>query len=189
MTSIDNQVGLDVEELTHLAVRLAAQERFDQAILYLKAALSQEPDNARANYFLGVQYAEIGMYERAIQRMLLAAQADSTLVLAPFQAGMLLMTLGRPDDAIAAWQALHGLDQEHPVHLFALGLEAMLRDDFATCKQYLLRGMAQNTGNEALNNDMRKVLNELQQRGLISASEDADVSPAVGLGAGAYSRQ
>lgn len=165
-------VGLDAEELTHLAARLAAQERFDQAIMYLKAALVQEPDNPQTNYLLGAQYAQIGMVERAVQRMLHAVSQDPNLLFASFQAGMLCMTAGRAQEAMAAWEPLHKLDAEHPLHLMVNGLEALARDDFETCQRYLQRGIANNNVNHALNEDLRKILLELEQRTARQSAND-----------------
>lgn len=169
-------VGLDGDELAHLAMARAAEGRHEEAIIYLKTALQQEPNNPRVNYFLGAEYAQIGLYERAIERMRVASDADRELLMAPFQAGMLLMTLNRGEEAIESWHKLEWLEPQHPLRLLAIGLEALVRDDFGRCREYLLKGIAGNTSNEPLNGDMRKILAELDRRGLLAQAGASSVA-------------
>lgn len=182
MSSTPLSLDPDSEELMHLGAALAAQGRVEEALRHFKAAVQQDPGNARANYLLGAHYAQIGMQQRAADFMRRAASLDDELVMASFQAGWLLMGLNQGAAAQESWAPLFRLAPEHPLHLMACGLQALIRDDFNGCRDFLTRGMAANQAVPALNEDMRKILAELAQRGLLDGAESRAVS-----GAGAVS--
>lgn len=183
-------VDLDAEELAHLGVALAAQGRLEEALLYLKTAVQKEPGNARANYLLGSHYAQLGMVQRAADFFKQAATIDPQLVMASFQAGLLLMGDGQGDEALTCWRPLKTLADDHPLHLLVTGLEALLREDYARCQQYLTSGIERNTALEGLNDEMRKILDQLERRGLLSKATGKPVSSsAVPAGLTAYRTQ
>jgi hypothetical protein len=90
-----------------------------------------------------------------------SVELDPGMFTAHFQLGLLHLSSGRVAEASAAWAALDPLGDAHPLFLFKAGLEAMARDEFDTCRDYLTRGIAANDINADLNNDMRRVLDEL----------------------------
>ena len=188
MSTSPTPLGLDAEELAHLGVALAAQGRMEQALLYLKAAVQQEPDSAQANYLLGAHYAQLGMQQRAADFMRRAAAINPELLMASFQAGWLFMGMNKGGEASACWEPLLGLPQEHPLHLFARGLQALMQDDFANCRDYLTQGIQGNNSVPALNEDMKKILAELEQRGLTTANADA-LPSHLGAALGGYGPQ
>ncbi|HEX5126166.1 MAG TPA: hypothetical protein VFW00_05460, partial [Rhodocyclaceae bacterium] len=69
----------DGPELLHLAIDAANRDDHGQAITYLKAAQEKKlssVDYAKLTYFLGAEYAQIGMYDRAVEAMKSAVGAD-----------------------------------------------------------------------------------------------------------------
>ncbi len=151
----------DAEELLHLAINLSAQQKFGEALSCLKRANKLDPKNAAVIYFTAVIYAQINLYERALATMQHAVQMEPALDIAHFQIGLLYFTSGRVSEAIEAWRPLNRLGDEHPLYLFKAGLEALAREDFDACRNYLRQGIALNAENEPLNNDMRKILQRL----------------------------
>jgi tetratricopeptide (TPR) repeat protein len=164
--SFDPQ-NFDGPELLHLAIDAANRDDHGQAISYLKAAQEKKlpsDEYAKLTYFLGAEYAQIGMYDRAVEAMQQAVDADPLLHTARFQLGLLHLTSGRAVDAREAWAQLTLLDAGHPEHylnLFRQGLEALADDDFAGCRKWLNLGMQANQANPALNVDMQKMLEAL----------------------------
>lgn len=152
---------LDADELLHLALDAAKRNEHEAAIDFLKRALDQQPEFAKAHYFLAAEHAQLGMYERAVEEMRKAVELDPGMFTAHFQLGLLHLSSGRVAEASAAWAALDPLGDAHPLFLFKSGLEAMARDEFDACRDYLTRGIAANDINADLNNDMRRVLDEL----------------------------
>lgn len=149
---------LDADELLFLAMDAAKHDRHEAAIAFLKRALEQAPNHAQAHYFLAAEHAQIGMYDRAAEEMARAVELDPGLHTAHFQLGLLHLTAGRLESASSAWQPLDQLGEAHPLFLFKAGLEAMVRDEFDACRDYLTRGIAANTLNSDLNADMEQVL-------------------------------
>jgi tetratricopeptide (TPR) repeat protein len=166
---------LDTDELLHLALRAADQNQHEQAIVYLKRALEQSPRDARLHYMLGAEHAQIGLYDRAAQEMERAVELDPGLSTAHFQLGLLHLTSARVERAEQAWAPLDQLDSGHCLRLFKTGLLHLARDEFQQCADLLARGMAANTLNASLNQDMERVLDQVQQR--LAASPQAAVQP------------
>lgn len=155
---------LDSGERFHLAIQEMQHGSAEKAIEHLKSCLLDEPENAKALYLLGALHAQIGMYDRSIEEMSQAVLLDNSLHIAKFQLGLLHFTAGNNKEAEIAWQGLDELGQENYLFLFKRGLLASTQNDFRACIEDLGRGIALNTDNEALNNDMRQ---------MISASETA----------------
>lgn len=155
---------LDADELLHLALAASEQNQTEEAITLLKRAVALAPKDGRLHYLLGAQHAQIGLYDRAAQEMQHAVTLDPGLDTAHFQLGMLHITSGRPEAAAAAWKALDKLAPDHPLYLFKTGLLHLAKDEFAECEQLLKRGIAANKANAALNNDMQRILKEIEGR-------------------------
>jgi tetratricopeptide (TPR) repeat protein len=149
--------NLDSEELMHLAMH--AQDH-EQAIGYLKRVLEIAEDNGKAYYLLGAIHAEIGMYERAAEEMTKAVELEPNLPTAHFQLGLLHITSGRINEAEHAWQPLDQLGESDPLFLFKRGMLHLVKDEFDACIDDLNRGIALNNLNEALNNDMRNIIDK-----------------------------
>lgn len=151
---------LDSDELMHLAMHA---ENHEQAINYLKRVLEISDDNGKAYYLLGAIHAEIGMYDRATQEMTRAVELEPDLATAHFQLGLLHITSGRVDDAQRAWQPLDQLGEADPLFLFKRGMLHLVNDEFEACISDLNHGIKLNSQNEALNNDMRKIISKAEQ--------------------------
>jgi tetratricopeptide (TPR) repeat protein len=184
---------LDAEELLQLALKASGEASHEQSITYLKRALALRPDEGKLHYMLAAEHAQMGLYERAAEEMAKAVELDPSLVTAHFQLGLLHVTSGRVEQAEAAWRPLDKLGRDHFLHLFKSGMLHLVRDEFKESAACLERGIQANNFNEALNNDMRKVLRDVQER-LGKQPEAQNEVPARPLpGAGrvlsAYQRQ
>jgi Flp pilus assembly protein TadD len=155
---------LDAEELLHLALKASNEHGHEQSITYLKRALELKPDEGRLHYMLAAEHAQMGLYDRAAQEMAKAVELDPSLTTAHFQLGLLHVTSGRVEEAEAAWRPLDKLGENHFLHLFKTGMLHLVRDEFSESARCLERGIKANNFNEALNNDMRKVLRDVQER-------------------------
>src|SRR5207244_3958452 len=78
--------------------------------------------------------------------------------------GLLYITSGRVAEAEAAWRPLDKLGKDSFLHLFKTGMLHLVRDEFKESASCLERGIKANNFNEPLNNDMRKVLRDVQER-------------------------
>jgi len=148
----------------HLALRASADRRTDEALGYLKSATQRFPRNAKAHYLLGAEHAHIGMYDRAIGDISEAVRLDPTLLTAHFQLGLLHLTSGRAADAERAWRALDGLAPTEALYLFKTGLTHLIHDRLPECTAALEQGIERNVSTAALNEDMRRVLDDVRTR-------------------------
>jgi tetratricopeptide (TPR) repeat protein len=155
---------LDADELLHLALDASNKDNPESAITYLKRALDLEPADARVHYLLGAEHAQIGMYDKAAEEMAHAVSLNPQLYTAHFQLGLLHLTSGRTEEALHAWTALDALDENNFLFIFKCGLSHLIRDEFQACIECLERGIAANTVNPALNNDMLRVISEVRVR-------------------------
>ncbi len=153
---------LDSEELLHLAIRASAQNQHEQAISHLKHAIEKDPNSAKLYYMLGAEHAEIGLYDRAVEEITKATRIDPKLDTAHFQLGLLYITSGDAQKAIEAWKALDHLGENHFLYLFKTGLTYLANDEFDSCARSLEKGISLNQTNEALNRDMKKILEEIK---------------------------
>jgi len=149
---------LDSGERFHLAIQEMQHGSPEKAIEHLKSCLEEEPENAKALYLLGALHAQIGMYERSIEEMAQAIEIDGTLSIARFQLGLLHFTSGNNSEAENAWGGLDSLGDTNPLYLFKRGLLHTLEEEYKSCIDDLEKGIALNTDNEALSNDMRKMI-------------------------------
>ncbi len=116
------------------------------------------PTEAETRYLRGADLAQAGHYESAVQEMQAAVQLQPSLHTASLQLGLLLLTMNKPSEALAAWQPLDRLDDGAALRLFKRGLEALVHEDFELCIRLLTEGIAANTANPALNRDMNLVI-------------------------------
>jgi len=155
---MEQTANLDSEELLHLALKASQENKTEDSISYLKRAIEISPNSGKAYYLLGALHAELGLYDRAIEEMSKAVELEPTIDAAQFQLGLLYLTSGRLQPAIDVWKALDSLGENHPFWLFKEGMISLAQDDFADCIIKLEQGIKINTINEALNNDMRRVM-------------------------------
>jgi tetratricopeptide (TPR) repeat protein len=165
---------LDADELLHLAIRASESGQHEESLSCLKRALEQAPKNGKIHYMLGAEHAQIGLYDRAAEDMAKAVELEPELYTAHFQLGLLHITSGRVAQAESVWTALDKLSPDHPLYLFKTGMLHLARDEFDQCAQNLKRGISLNTSNAALNNDMQRILGEIDK-----TSGPTGTAPAV----------
>jgi tetratricopeptide (TPR) repeat protein len=154
---------LDQAELLQLALNASRNNDSGTAIAYLKEAVSRPEATGKAHFVLGAEYAQIKMYDRAVQEMEAAIALDPTLSIARFQLGLLWLTSGVADKAREVLEPLQELGNDNALAHFGRGLIHLMHDEFADAIQYLQQGIELNTENPALNADMQKIINEVNQ--------------------------
>lgn len=153
--------NLDSEELVHLAIRASEYNDNEEAILKLKRAINQTPDNANAHFMLGAIYAELGLYERAQELFKASLELNPDLTIAAFQSGLLQLSSGQIEEAKQSWSHLDSLNKDHYFVLFKQGMLALVVDDHEQAVEKITLGINANNENPALNYEMEKVLIEI----------------------------
>jgi tetratricopeptide (TPR) repeat protein len=160
MNTHDN---LNAEELLHLAIKSISRDDSEGALVKLKRSLELDANSAHAHFLLGTQYADIGMIPRALEEMQAALDIDPNMQMARFQLGLLQMTIGATEEGSATWAPFEELVAEHPLRLFAYGIQHMVRDEFDMAKRLLTEGIARNVVNPALNRDMAVIVGRIDE--------------------------
>lgn len=171
---------LDQAELQQLALNASAHNDSASAIAYLKEAVSRADATAAAHYLLGAEYAQIKMYERAIGEMEAGIALDPGLSVARLQLGMLWLGANQPTRAAEVLLPLDELGAADPLNRFGAGLRHLVADDLAAALRCLGEGVALNTANPALNNDMQSIMRqiELTRDGGAAPAADPAADPA-----------
>lgn len=153
---------LDQEELFKLGLDASGKGDSGAAIAYLKEAVSRPDASANAHYVLGAEYAQIKLYDRAINQMEAAIALDPALSIARLQLGMLWLGANDPGRGSEVLAVLQSLGQQDPLRHFADGLLHLVRNEQAAALQALTQGMALNTSNPALNADMQRIIAQVE---------------------------
>jgi len=171
---MSNRTYLDAEELLQLAIHASQKDDHETAIINLKRALEISPENAKLHYFLGAEHAQIGLFDRAMREMTHAIQLDSSLVAAIFQLGLIHLTSGQVEQAIECWLPLNELGESNYLYLFKTGMIHLSRDEFDECESHLKKGIDLNQENKPLNQDMQRILADIENRrkeGLVPSTD------------------
>jgi tetratricopeptide (TPR) repeat protein len=161
----DTLQSLSQSELLALALEASRREDAGRALAYLKEAGARTDASPQALFMLGSEYAQLGLMDDAKASMARAVEVGPELVIARFQLGMLHVTSGEVDAAREAWAPLAALRADHPqlyLATFHKGMLHLVADEFDDAVTTLGAGIAHNLENEALNNDMRRVIDAIE---------------------------
>jgi tetratricopeptide (TPR) repeat protein len=138
----------------------------------LRAAISRDPGNAELRYLLGAELAQRQEYPEAVVQIRTALDINPKLHFARLQLGLLYLTMSQPDHSIAVWAPLEELDETAALKAFKRGLEALIRDDFPTCIDYLQQGIDLNKQNATLNDDMTQLIERVRDGTVIGPAPE-----------------
>lgn len=132
----------------------------------IRAAVARDPRNAELRYLLGAELAQQREYDAAVVEMRTALELDPNLHFARLQLGLLYLTMSQPNESIDVWAPLEQLDEKAALKAFKRGLEALIRDDFSSCINFLQQGIHLNTQNDPLNQDMSLICDRVREAGI-----------------------
>lgn len=119
----------DLPALLKLAHAAIADARDVEAVRLLQQVLARDPDNLHAQYLLAIQHAQLGLYERAEQRLRTVLTRVPQFVVARFQLAQLLLMRGVAGDACEWLRPV--LDAPAPLGDYAQALHAAAAGDAA----------------------------------------------------------
>ncbi|PRN03016.1 hypothetical protein A0O30_19775 [Pseudomonas sp. LLC-1] len=175
---------LEANEYLHLAIHASQENNHHAALDYLERALKLEPDNPGVRYFQAAEYAELGLFPRAILCMNEVLALSPDMDLARFQLGLLHLQQESPEQARAAFEELYANGTDESLRTFADAYVSLIDEDLQAAVVKLERGVA-TCENLPLKGDMIRVLAKLKPEPDLQA---ADLTPtesnaAVFLGA------
>lgn len=129
--------------------------------------------DARLHFLKGSLLAGMRRYEEAHVFMQRAVERAPGYAIARFQLGFLEMTSGDYPAARTTWAPLLDLPAEDPLLLFVMGLEQLAKDSVPEGIELLRQGIARNTDNPPLNNDMQLIIDKtLEEAGARPADDE-----------------
>lgn len=173
---------LDEAEFLHLALHAMQAGQHDESISLLRRMVTAFPANANAHYLLGAEHAQIGLYDRAFKDFGQALHLQPQLAAARFQLGLLHLTCGHLAEAEAVWSPLDQLAADDPLRMFKSALVHLAHDELQACARGLRAAIDRNHGNQALNQDMGRLLADVEQRfGAGSVETGGATAPVIRL--------
>ncbi|WUR12428.1 tetratricopeptide repeat protein [[Empedobacter] haloabium] len=160
----DTLAMLDQAELFQLAISVSGAGDSASAIAYLKEAVSRADATAAAHYLLGAEYAQIRLYDRAMDEMEAAIALDPALWTARLQLALLYLGANKEERAADALRPLAEMGDDAALQQFATGLLALIGNDMQRAIQALADGIERNESNPALNGDMQRIIDEIGRR-------------------------
>ena len=135
----------------------------EAALLRLQRAADEHALDGRPLLLMAAEYAQAGNFDAAEACFISALQRAPDFSIARFQLGLLQFSSGRPAAAAATWAPLDLLAQDDPLRLFKAGLEYLAQDKFDAARHWLMQGIAKNDTNSPLNQDMQRVVDEIDK--------------------------
>ncbi|MGO1072529.1 tetratricopeptide repeat protein [Lysobacter sp. CA199] len=156
-----NESRLDNPALLQLAFAAIAQARDVEAVRLLKIVLERDPGNLHAEYLLAIQHAQLGLYERAEERLRAVLAAVPGFVVARFQLAQLLVMRGTAKDAREWLQPVLG--ETPPLGAYAQGLLAAAEGDAAGACALIEAALLLPQPIAPLAGDMRRLCDQLRE--------------------------
>lgn len=167
----DTLTLLDQAELFQLALSASAAGDGASALAYLKTAVARVDATPAAHYLLGAEYAQLKLYERAMDEMEAALALDPALWTARIQLALLYLAADRGGRAVDVLEPLAQQGQDQASQRFGAGLLRLAAEDLAGARAALAEGIGLNDANPALNGDMQRIVDDIGRR--IGAPDDA----------------
>ncbi|MHA6194715.1 tetratricopeptide repeat protein [Pseudomonas wadenswilerensis] len=176
---------LEAHEYLHLAIHASQENNHHAALDYLERALALEPNNPGVRYFQAAEYAELGLYPRAILCMGEVLELDPGMDLARFQLGLLQLQQGDTTQARTAFDSLRDLGSDESLRTFAAAYVSLIDEARGEAITLFERGL-DICENLPLKGDMVRVLATLKTEDGPAPVEAAPAQGTAPVFLGAY---
>ena len=150
-----------------------------QALDYFGQASAAAPGSGIPHFLIASEYAALGDVANAEAAFANAVLLAPDMPLARYQLGLLQFSSGRAALGLVTWQPLLNPSQAGPIDqalvCFVRGYAALAQNDFDLAVSHFEAGVTIDTGNPALVNDARKVIQRIRA---LLATQNANGSTA-----------
>jgi tetratricopeptide (TPR) repeat protein len=140
----------------------------------LDLLIATYPGDARLHFMKGSVLAGSARLFEAHRSLSRAVELAPEFKLARYQLGFFELTSGEPQKAMTTWGPLLADGDDSCFRKFVEGMAHLIRDEFAAAFALFEAGMALNTDNELLNNDIRLLMAECTKLDGTSAESRKD---------------
>jgi Flp pilus assembly protein TadD len=144
------------EEIEQLVAAMQTGAGDEMALM--ERLLAAYPDDPRLHFLRGSVLAGSNRPIEAHAALARSVELAPDFAIARFQLGFFELTSGEPARALATWEPLDGLPDDHYLHHFVTGLRHLIHDRFPAAIAALRTGIAANTENPPLNRDMQLLI-------------------------------
>lgn len=166
----------DNEEHFYLALDSISKSNHSSAIWHLKSMKTGDYFD-KGLYLLANEYAELGMYQKAKEKFLQAAQYEDFREIGEFQLGLLHLTLGDINLAQNAFLKLLDITGDKLfIACFSKGLLEIISENIDVGETLIMKGVELNKVNLPLNNDIINFLNKIKAAHITSAGKPSEMA-------------
>jgi len=126
----------------------------------IDALLIDYPEDPRLHFLRGSVLVSDQNLVEAHAAMKRAVEIAPDFLIARFQLGFFELSSGEPQAALANWQPLEKLPEQHYLRRFVTGLTYLIQDEFQLAVNNLESGISINNENPPLNNDMQLIIDK-----------------------------
>ena len=156
-----------------LAALGAGAEGAEQA---LDGLVAKYPEDPRLHFMRGSILAGSGRSIEAHRALARAVELAPDYGLARYQLGFFELTSGEPQKALGTWGPLLAESEGSFLRKFVEGMAHLIRDEFAPAIELFEQGIALNTENAPMNDDIRLLIAECRKLQRASAARDSEDS-------------
>lgn len=146
------------EEMGQLVA--ATEAETGDELAFAERLIDSYPEDARLHFLRGSLLAGSGRPIEAHSSLSRAVALAPDFAVARFQLGFFELTSGEAARALATWEPLRTLPEDHYLARFVSGLTHLIHDRFADCSKELNAGIEVNDENLPLNRDMGLILDQ-----------------------------
>ncbi|MDO6685869.1 MULTISPECIES: tetratricopeptide repeat protein [unclassified Agarivorans] len=172
--------NFSTNELFHLAIDAANNQRNDKALSYLKELVERSPEHHQGKFLLASTYASLGMFNEAIVGFKDCLRTEPEFSLARFQLALSLLATGQTEDGAVELKELTSATPEYLIN-FAKGILFSLDNKKDEAIEQLKLGISINNENPSLNGDMEGVIEALETMPNIANNSNENPKPAAEL--------
>lgn len=158
-------------EISELAAALTDPGTDDVPLLV--TMLGRYPEDARLHFMLGSVYAGQVRPMEAHAAMTRAVELAPDFRLARYQLGFFELTSGEASRALSTWGPLLTAGADDYLRAFVEGMTFLIRDEFADAIRTFQRGIALNTENAPMNDDIRLLIDQISRLDAAGSSSDS----------------
>jgi tetratricopeptide (TPR) repeat protein len=168
---------LQADELIQEGLAASAAGDSSRALDMFAQASAHAPGAGLPHFLRGSEFAGASDMARAEEAFSMAVLLAPELTIARYQLGLLQFSSARVSAALLTWEPLRALPYEDPLGHFVQGFTSLATDDFAGALAAFERGLACNTSNAPLSDDIRKVMQGVQALQQSATPRAASVAP------------
>lgn len=146
------------EEIQQLLA--AMQSDSPGELAFAEQLIDAYPEDPRLHFLRGSVLAGSGRPIEAHASLSRAVALAPDFAIARFQLGFFELTSGEAARALATWEPLGNLPEDHYLTHFVIGLRHLINDEFSEAIAALREGIAINVENLPLNRDMQLIIDE-----------------------------